>query len=82
MKRYCQTLKLKNDPELIRNYVEIHDRVWPEIKQGFRDKGMGGLCSSISGMCKRGDACGKMEINGADFQTVKTLSASVWEKIA
>ena len=35
-KRYCQTLELKNDPELIKKYVEAHDREhhWREIREG------------------------------------------------
>jgi hypothetical protein len=28
MKRYCQTLTLVNDPELIEKYVEVHSHVW------------------------------------------------------
>ena len=35
MKRYCQTLKLREDPELIAQYVEEHAHVWPEIKAGY-----------------------------------------------
>ena len=42
VKRYCQMLDLKNDPELIRQYVEAHDRyhAWPEIRQGIREVGI------------------------------------------
>ena len=40
MKRYCQTLTLKDDPELIRKYREVHSRVWPEIKAGIREVGI------------------------------------------
>lgn len=40
MKRYCQTLELYNDPELIAGYVEEHSRVWPEIKEGIREVGI------------------------------------------
>lgn len=34
MKRYCQTLELRDDPELIEKYVEVHAHVWPEIIEG------------------------------------------------
>ena len=34
MKRYCQTLTLVNDEELIRKYVEVHTKVWPEVMEG------------------------------------------------
>lgn len=40
MKRYCQTLELYNDPEMIAGYVEEHNRVWPEIKAGIREVGI------------------------------------------
>ncbi|MBO6118609.1 MAG: L-rhamnose mutarotase [Bacteroidales bacterium] len=40
MKRYCQTLELRDDPELIKKYVEVHSDVWPEIKQGQREVGI------------------------------------------
>lgn len=40
MKRYCQTLTLRNDPELIAQYVEEHRYVWPEIKAGIREVGI------------------------------------------
>ena len=40
MKRYCQTLELKNDPELIEAYVREHSRVWPEVQAGIREVGI------------------------------------------
>ena len=40
MKRYCQTLSLVNDPELIQKYVEVHSHVWPEIIEGQREVGI------------------------------------------
>ena len=40
MKRYCQTLTLRNDPELIARYVEEHRHVWPEIRAGIREVGI------------------------------------------
>ena len=41
-KRFCQTLELKNDPELIKKYVEAHDREhhWSEIRDGIRSVGI------------------------------------------
>ena len=37
-KRYCQTLDLKDDPELISEYRKRHteNEAWPEILQGIR----------------------------------------------
>ena len=34
MKRYCQTLTLKDDPILVEQYIEVHSHVWPEIIEG------------------------------------------------
>lgn len=41
-KRYCQTLDLKNDPDLIAKYKEAHSRlkIWPEIPEGIRSVGI------------------------------------------
>jgi len=41
-KRYCKILTLKNDPDLIRQYKEVHDlnKAWPEITQGMKDIGI------------------------------------------
>jgi L-rhamnose mutarotase len=40
MKRYCLTLDLKNDPELIREYEEHHRKVWPEITRSIKQSGI------------------------------------------
>ena len=40
MKRYCQTLELVNDEELIAKYVEVHSNVWPEVMEGQRQVGI------------------------------------------
>lgn len=40
MKRYCQTLTLVDDPEMVAKYVDAHAHVWPEIVQGQREVGI------------------------------------------
>ena len=40
MKRYCQTLTLVDNEEMIQKYVEAHAHVWPEIIQGQREVGI------------------------------------------
>ena len=40
MKRYCQTLKLVDDEQLIAQYVEAHAHVWPEVIEGQRQVGI------------------------------------------
>ena len=41
-KRFCKTLSLKNDPQLIADYKKVHaaGAAWPEITQGMRDVGI------------------------------------------
>jgi L-rhamnose mutarotase len=40
MKRYCLTLDLKNDAELIRQYEAHHKKVWPEIISSIKEAGI------------------------------------------
>ena len=40
MKKYCLTLELKNDPQLIQQYEEHHRAVWPEIIRSIKDAGI------------------------------------------
>ena len=41
-KRYCQTLDLRDDPELIATYRKLHSQegIWPEILAGIREVGI------------------------------------------
>ena len=40
MLRIVKTLYLKPDPESIARYREIHENIWPEIRQGIKDAGI------------------------------------------
>lgn len=40
MKRYCQTLDLVDNEEMIRRYCEVHSHVWPEVMQGQHEVGI------------------------------------------
>lgn len=42
VKRYCQTLDLKDDPQLIHEYIMRHSEAeaWPEIRAGIREVGI------------------------------------------
>lgn len=40
MKRYCLTLELNDDPELIAEYKRHHEKIWPEITESIRDAGI------------------------------------------
>ena len=40
MTRRCYALDLKDDPNLINEYIEHHRHVWPEVLQSFRDAGV------------------------------------------
>lgn len=37
MKRYCLTLDLKEDPQLIAAYERHHREVWPEVLESIRE---------------------------------------------
>jgi L-rhamnose mutarotase len=39
-RRFCLTLDLKNDPQLIADYRRYHERIWPEITQSIKDSGV------------------------------------------
>lgn len=41
-KRFCKTLTLEDDPQLIEDYKKVHGpgQVWPEITQGMIDVGI------------------------------------------
>lgn len=41
-KRYCKTITLRNDPQLIENYKKVHANgaTWPEIGQGMKEVGI------------------------------------------
>ncbi len=40
IKRYCLTLDLKDDPQLIAEYKRHHERIWPEITKSIKDAGV------------------------------------------
>ena len=42
VKRYCQTMLLRDDSELIKNYRAPHSRenFWPEIEEGIKSVGI------------------------------------------
>ncbi len=41
-KRYCKTMLLKDDPELIREYKRVHalGAAWPEVTNGAKEAGI------------------------------------------
>ena len=51
VKRYCQTMDLKDNPELIAEYVKRHSEAeaWPEIRAGIREVGILEMESYILG---------------------------------
>ena len=40
MKRYEQTIKLRDDPSVIARYLEYHRAVWPEVDRGLKSIGI------------------------------------------
>lgn len=43
MKRYCLTLDLIDDQNLIKEYEEIHRQIWPEIKASITSAGIAAM---------------------------------------
>jgi L-rhamnose mutarotase len=39
-RRYCLTLDLKDDPKLIAEYRQYHEKVWPEISRSIKESGV------------------------------------------
>lgn len=39
-RRFCLTLDLKNDPKLISEYKQYHEKIWPEITRSIKDSGI------------------------------------------
>ncbi len=40
MPRYCLTVDLINDPKLIAEYEQYHEKVWPEIEASIKTAGI------------------------------------------
>lgn len=38
--KYCLALDLKEDPQLMAEYKEYHQKVWPEILKSIKDSGI------------------------------------------
>ena len=66
MKRYCQTLKLKDNEQLIAQYIEVHQNVWNEIKEGIKAVGILDMQIYIH--------------NSTLFMIVETVDEFDWEK--
>lgn len=43
MIRYCLALDLKDDKQLIEEYEQYHQNVWPEIKQSIHEAGISNM---------------------------------------
>jgi len=39
-RRFCLTLDLKDDPNLIAEYKRYHEKIWPEITQSIKESGI------------------------------------------
>jgi L-rhamnose mutarotase len=58
-RRYCLTLDLKDDPQLIAEYKHHHEKIWPEITRSIKDAGIEDMEIYLLG--KR--MCMVMEVN-------------------
>jgi L-rhamnose mutarotase len=39
-RRFCLTLDLNDDPNLIAEYKHYHEKIWPEITRSIKDSGI------------------------------------------
>ena len=39
-RRFCLTLDLKGDPNLIAEYKRYHEKIWPEITESIKESGI------------------------------------------
>src|SRR5271165_4423593 len=39
-RRFCLTLDLKDDPQLVAEYKRYHEKIWPEITRSIKDSGI------------------------------------------
>ena len=39
-RRFCLTLDLQDDPNLIAEYKQYHEKIWPEITKSIKDAGV------------------------------------------
>lgn len=39
-RRYCLTLDLKDDADLIAEYKRYHEKIWPEVTESIKDTGV------------------------------------------
>lgn len=49
MRRYCLALDLKDDPALIAQYKDYHQKVWPEIVEQIESSGIMALDIYLTG---------------------------------
>jgi L-rhamnose mutarotase len=83
MPRCCMTLDLKDDPQLIAEYREYHERVWPEVLQSLRDAGIEDMEIYLFGnrLVMMLDTCEGFSFEGklkADAQNPKVCE---WEEL-
>jgi len=43
MQKFCLTLDLKDDPQLIEEYMQYHENVWPEILLSIKASGISNM---------------------------------------
>ena len=83
MKRFCLTLNLKNDPQLIKEYEEHHKAVWREIISSIKDAGIDNMeiyryGTSLFMIMEVNDDFSFEKKQEADMQNKKVLQ---WEEL-
>lgn len=83
MKRYCLTLDLIDDAELIDTYKKYHEEIWPEITESMKESGIEALEIYLLG----NRLCMIMEVNETfSFERKSKMDANnpkvqIWETL-
>lgn len=83
MQKYCFTLDLVDEPQLIAEYKRYHQNVWPEIKKSITDAGIINMEIYLLGnrlfMLMEADASFSFE-KKAEMDTINP-KVQEWEKL-
>lgn len=83
MKKFCLTLDLKNDSQLIEEYKIHHQKVWPEIIQSIHDSGIVDMEIYLLGnrLCMVIEADDVFTFEGKSEADLNNEKVQEWEKL-
>lgn len=83
MKKFCLTLDLKNDPQLIEEYKAHHQKVWPEIIRSIQDAGIIEMEIYLLGnrLCMIIEAKDSFSFEMKTMSDLKNVKVQEWETL-